>query len=172
MSQIYKSVSGTPTVATTYQTNDGTATPAANILNVLGANGVNTRATGNTITVELDNACESTGQTIGAQTTNINCITLGTTAGTYSFRINVAGYVTAGGDSGDGIGYFFAGVVRTDGANGTLIGTPDKFGFEDASLLAADVSLSISGNDLIVAVTGTAGNTIDWSALTNGTFAS
>lgn len=172
MSQIYKNTSSTPSVATSYVTDSGTAVPVANILNVLGANGITTTGSGNTLTVSMSNACETTGQTVGAVTTNIVCISLGSTAGTYSFRINVSGFVSAGTDANDGIGYFFAGVARTDGATGTIIGTPDKFGFEDASLLAADVNISISGNNIIVEVTGVAGDTIDWSALTNGTFAS
>jgi hypothetical protein len=40
-----------PSVATTYQEDSGTATPALNILNVLGGTGVTTSGTGNTITI-------------------------------------------------------------------------------------------------------------------------
>ncbi len=42
-------------VATTYQTDSGTATPAANILNVLGGGGATTTGSGNTITVFAEN---------------------------------------------------------------------------------------------------------------------
>jgi hypothetical protein len=56
VSQIYKASSGgsgplPPNVATTYQANTGTATPALNILNVLGSNGATTTASGNTLTI-------------------------------------------------------------------------------------------------------------------------
>jgi hypothetical protein len=44
-------ISNTPSVATTYVTNSGNATPAANILNVLGTNGISTSGSGNTITI-------------------------------------------------------------------------------------------------------------------------
>ena len=172
MSQIYKSTEGSPTVATTYVTDSGNAVPAANILNVLGSNGITTSGAGNTVTISLDNACETTGQTVGATTDNITCIDLGATPGTYSFRINVAGFVSAGTDAGDGCGYFFTGVARTDGAAATVIPTEDKFVVEDAAIIDCDVSLSASGNNLVVDVTGVAGDTIEWAVLTNGTFAS
>lgn len=43
-----------PSVATTYQTDSGTATPALNILNVLGGPGATTTGSGNTVTVIVD----------------------------------------------------------------------------------------------------------------------
>jgi hypothetical protein len=55
LSQIYKPLTSTgpipPDIATTYQANTGTATPASNILNVLGINGATTTASGNTINI-------------------------------------------------------------------------------------------------------------------------
>jgi hypothetical protein len=40
-----------PSTPTTYAGNTGTATPAANILNIIGSGGIATSATGNTITI-------------------------------------------------------------------------------------------------------------------------
>jgi hypothetical protein len=53
MSQIFKAVTaGTPpSVATQYVTNNGTAVPSLNILNVLGTNGATTSAPGNSNTI-------------------------------------------------------------------------------------------------------------------------
>lgn len=51
MSQVWEDVSGTPTVATDYVTDSGTATPAANIINILGVSGVSTSGAGNTVTI-------------------------------------------------------------------------------------------------------------------------
>ncbi len=45
-----------PTVAITYQTDSGSATPAANILNVIGGGGATTSGSGNTITVTAESS--------------------------------------------------------------------------------------------------------------------
>lgn len=172
MSQIFFDTSSSPSVPTSFVTDDGTATPAANVLNVLGINGITTSGSGNTVNIALDNACEVTGQTVGAVTDSITCIDLGSTAGTYSFDINVAGYCTAGTDAGGGVGYFIRGAARTDGASATIIGTPDQGVWEDAALVGAVVAIGTSGNNLVIEVTGVAGDTINWTALTKGTFVS
>ena len=170
MSQIYKSVSGSPAVATSYVTDSGTAVPAANILNVLGTDGVITSGTGNTLTISLESANNASGQTVGAQSVAITTFDMGATAGTYAFRISVAAFVSSGTDAGEGAGYFFTGACRTDGATATLIGTEDSFKVEDASLVTADATLAVSGNDIRVEVDGVIGDTIEWKVFINGVF--
>lgn len=58
MSQVFKAVSSSPSVATTFTADDGSiATPAANNLNVFtpgnGIDGIKTTASGNTLTITL-----------------------------------------------------------------------------------------------------------------------
>jgi len=51
MSQIRFSASSTPSIATSFTTDSGTATPAANNINVLGGVGITTTGSGSTITI-------------------------------------------------------------------------------------------------------------------------
>lgn len=58
MSQIYKSAASgpvPPSVPTSFVTDNGTAIPAANILNVLGGSNTTTSGSGNTVTITVVN---------------------------------------------------------------------------------------------------------------------
>jgi hypothetical protein len=165
---------GTPTIATSYQTDSGVATPAANVLNILGGttttidtDGIRTTGSGNTVTVQLTNRFGGTGSTVGATTADV-AISLGATPGVYTFDIQIAGFDST---AGEGVGYAIFGTVRTDGAAATVIGTPDKISNEDSApvdLRPADANLIASANTAVVRVTGVAARTISWRVL--GTF--
>lgn len=67
------SVSSSPAIATSYVTDSGTATPAANILNVLSGVGITTSGSGSTITITSDSGFDwsvvaGTSQTIAITT--------------------------------------------------------------------------------------------------------
>lgn len=49
-------VGGTPSIPTQFDGNTGAAVPVANILNIVGSNGITTVASGNTVNVELTNS--------------------------------------------------------------------------------------------------------------------
>ncbi|NCN42680.1 hypothetical protein GW916_15695 [bacterium] len=166
MSQVDLGVSSSPSVATSYVTDSGTATPAANILNVLGddtteynANGITTLGVGDTVTILLTNRLQGTGSTSGAVTDDIVTFSLGATPGTFRVFGNAAAFNASTPASA---GYRIEATTRTDGVTATLVGSlvaPQ----EDADLAAASLDAVVSGNNLIIRATGVAGLSINWS---------
>lgn len=178
MSQIYKSlISGPvpPTVPTSFVTDSGTAVPAANILNVVtpggGTQGIATSGSGNTILVTVtDNSLSGTVTTVGATTGNLITFPLGAIPGTYTFDIKVAGFAVAGGPLG--AGYTLVGAVRTTGAAAILLPSQALDSFEEGGLVPSAFSLTVSGNNAVFQVLGTAGTTIDWKGVAEYVFVS
>ncbi len=175
MSQVYKAVtSGSlpPTVATSYVTNiNSPAIPSANVLNVFGndittdnPNGIQTDGSSgsNTLTVQLTNRLQGTGSTIGAVTADLVTFSLGATPATYVVEANFAAFEST---TPAGAGYSLFGTVRTTGGAASIVGTPDKINNEDAALTACNADYVVSGNNLILRVTGTVGLTVDWSSV-------
>lgn len=159
--------SGTPSVATSYVTDSGTAIPVANILNVLANdtssnndNGIQTIGSGNTVTIQLTNRVTGTVTTTDATPTVCASLTLGAVAAVYLLEGDAVAFDvtdTAGG------AYSFAGATRTDGATSTTFGSEFINQFEEAAMAASNVILADSGNTVQVQVVGIAGKTIHWS---------
>ncbi len=175
MSQIYKSLASgpvPPTVATTYVTDvNSPAVPAANILNVLGGQtiadynlGLRTDGSsgGNILTVQLTNRATAVTITTDGTPTTIITFALPAVAGTYYVYGNVQAFTSTGPAGG---AYSFSGGYLTNGVAATELGTEFHDTFQSAALLASDIALSTSGNNVILTVTGVAGLTIDWNAL-------
>jgi hypothetical protein len=174
LSQIYKTVASTPSVATTYHTQNGDAVPAANILNIYAAdtnedndNGIRTIGSGNTVTVQLTNRITGTVTTTDATPTVLVTVSLGATPGVYLVTGDVTAYNTT--DSA-GASYTFEGAATTTGLVGTEIGNEQKNQFEQAAMADADFELGVSGNNAVITVTGIALKTINWSCLFNYRF--
>lgn len=154
-----------PAVPTQFTTDDGTAIPSANNLNVLGGSGIVTSANpdlSSNLFISVQNSFTDQAETIGATTADITTVPL-TVAGTYTFECRVAAWTSTG---PAGAGFAINGVIRSDGVTATLIGDSDGFFHSDASLDSADVNIIASGNDAIIRVTGVAGLTIEWGAFT------
>ncbi len=175
MSQFYQGVTAgalPPAVPTSFVTDDGTAIPALNILNVNGidstednSNGILTRATpasGNVLQIILTNRLAGTGTSTNASVLNLSTLTLGSSAGVYRFQFYISGRDTV---SGDGIGYTVFASAKTNGVTATIISTPFVDNDEDASLVAASADFVASGNTVILQVTGVAGRTINYSSV-------
>jgi hypothetical protein len=172
MSQIYKSAVGsTPSIPTSFVTDTGSAVPAANILNIDGidssvynANGITTTGSGNTVDVVLTNRVQGTTSTVGAVTGDVITFAMGATPGTFRFDVQVCGFEST---TPAGAGYGLEICARTTGAAATLIDV-DVNPQEEAALSACSCTAVVSGNDLIVRITGSAGLTINWSG--SGTY--
>lgn len=182
MSQIFKSSVSSPpppVVATTYVTDlNSPAIPAANILNVPGNdttqnnnNGIRTDGSSgsNTLTVQLTNRLQGTATTVGSTTADPVTFSLGAIPGAFNFEIKVIGFDSATPSS---TGFTILGTMRTTGVTATLVGTPDETVIEDVAMIACDVDMVASGNNLIIRTLGVAGLTIDWNVVSIYTFIS
>lgn len=160
---------GGPVTPTTYDADSGTASPIADVLEIIGgdttantADGIRTTGATNVITVQLTNRIQGSGSTVGAVTTDLSTIALGATPGTYTIEARISGFEST---TPAGAGYSVFGTVRTTGAAATLVGTPDKIINEEAALNACDATIVVSANNAIIRVTGTAGLTVAWNAV-------
>lgn len=161
--------SGVPSIPTSFVTDTGTAIPAANILRMVAIDstyndidGIIFVGSGNTVTLMLTNRLQGTGSTVGAVTADIITFSLGATPGVYAVEFRLSAFEST---TPAGLGYSIFAAVRTTGAAASLIGTPDFIESEEAALAAADADIIVSGNNLIVRVTGVAGLTIKWSVV-------
>src|SRR6187402_447550 len=173
MSQISSSNSGgggvlPPTVATSYVTQNGTAVPAANVLIVNAndstennANGIITKGgvvgtgTANEVDIIITNRIAGTVTTTDATPTAIITFPL-TVTGTYAIECRIAGYNTTG---TLGAGYSLFGTARFDGANANLVGTPDKITNEEGGMSAANITMTVSGVNVLINAVGYAAQT-------------
>lgn len=164
-------------IATSYVTDiNSSAIPSSGILNVVGGsvttdndNGIQTDGSSgsNTLTIELTNRVFGGLSTNDATPADIITFAAGGTAGTYIFDVQIAAYNVS---TGDGAGYNIFGTATTNGASVSLQGTPDKIVNEGATMTSADANMVVSGNDIIIQVTGIGANNIDWKTLGTYTF--
>lgn len=170
MSQIYKSATGsTPSIPTSFVTDDGTAIPALNVLNVLGGTGIDTYADpdlSNNLIIKLSNSGSVTTQTIGAVTSEVTVINLGATPSIGVFVSRIVGFDSV---SGDGVGFVLTAAAKTDGATASIVALQDKLIFKDVSLVTADANVTVNVNSVTITVLGVAATTINWTIETNFT---
>jgi|SRR5687767_4204442 len=187
MSQIYKQVTAgglPPVVPTTFDTQDGNAVPAANILLVNAydseennANGITTKGgvaggdppgtgSANEMDIYLTNRLQGTATTIGAATSTIITFTP-TVIGTYAFEFRLAAYNIT---SSLGSGASLFGAIRFDGVNSNVCDLFDEINNDEGAMTATNLAVISSGADMLLQVTGYAAQTINWSAVGLYTF--
>lgn len=158
-----------PAVATSYQTDGGTAVPAANILRVLGdstsdndEDGIRTTGATNVVTVQLTNRIFGGATTLPSGSAIAATLTLPAVSGVYTFEVKVAGYEAT---TPAGIGFSLFAAVISDGVTATKIGVTDKIKNAQAALAVADADILVSGNTVEVEVTGVALLNISWTVV-------
>lgn len=182
MSQIYKSLTSgpvPPSVATSYTTDNGTAVPSLNILDVRGIdvtennnNGIKVEGglaeTGasNRVQVQLTNRLQGIASTSGAASENIIVFTP-TVIGTYSMEFRIAVYNET---SLLGAGYSLFGAIRFDGVNSNICDVFDEIINEEGAMTNLDIAVTVAGANVQVVGTGYAAQEINWSAVGMYTF--
>jgi len=179
MSQFFQGVTAgslPPVVPTSFVTDDGTAIPAANILNVNGvdsrennANGIITRANpdlSDNLEVIITNRLQGTATTTDATSVAIITFTP-TVVGTYTIETRIAAYNTT---LSTGAGYSLFGTARFDGVNSNLCGTADRIVNEEAGMENVSTTFSVSGANILINAVGLVGSTINWSAVSLYTY--
>lgn len=183
MSQITKILTSAgpipPIIATSYVTQNGTAVPAANIL-IVNANssfennvngmitkgGVVGTGTSNEVDIVITNRIIGSVTTVGAITSPIITFTPNI-IGTYAIECRISTYNTTG---SLGAGYSLFGTARFNGVNSVLVGTPDKITNEEGSMTSANVTMIVSGANILINGVGYSAQTINWSAVGLYTF--
>ncbi len=132
-------------------------------INILGGVGIN--VTGNpathTLTISDDDLIQGDVTTNNAVPTPCITFPLGSNAGTYVVDGRITGYNLTDVSGGS---YFFSAGVRTTGAVAVLLGTSSGASYEEGTMAAANFTVTVSGNNLIINAIGIAGKTINWSA--------
>lgn len=162
-----------PVVATSYVTDNGTAVPSLNVLDIFGGetiadtdNGIATFGgfpeTANSFEIDIRLTNRSTDVTKTEDATPVSFIVY-TPVDTSSttFRLFLTGYDT----NGNAIGGEQIGLALKTGGVATIIGTNDTFDESSPALNTADWKVDSSGGTLIITLTGVAATTIFWRTL-------
>lgn len=160
-----------PDVPTSFVTDDGTAIPAANVLNVNGIdsiennqNGIFTRANpdlSDNLEVVLSNRISTTTTTSdgAGQTQTITLITP-TNATALNFEANFIAYDAINDEAGGGDQQ---GISRKSAGTAVIVNVSDSFDQADPGLAAIDWNIIATAGDLQAQVVGVAGRTLTWT---------
>ncbi len=170
MSQFYQGVTSgalPPSVPTSFVTDSGTATPAGNVINVVtpggGTQGIATSAPGSSNIILITvTGTTATATTIGATTATLLTIPMAADSG-MTLDVLICGFEsTLPGVVGSSLTASF---IRIGAGVPTLVQLPDDQQNISATLFLVSYSITGSGANVIVTVTGQAGVTINWRGI-------
>lgn len=110
-------------------------------------------------TPNLLHSISGTGTTIDVATSDLITYALRNVAAVYQFQALVSG-ISA---TGSAFGTELIGVIKTNGAAATIVGTVDQTVNKDLAISGASVAALASGNDLVIRATGSLGAVINWN---------
>lgn len=160
-------IAGATGITTLTADSGGSVGPTLGNINTISsvastANSVDLQLIGNpgTSTITLTQYNRLTGTASGAGVTTLTPISfaLGATPAVYRFEVRVAAFDSA---AVLGAGYSIWGAVRTTGAAGVVIGTPDKIIDEEGALVAGNANLIVTGNNMEITYDVPAGSTVN-----------
>lgn len=139
---------------------------AGNNLNLVGGPGIITIDDGTPNTIKIQRTTYVTETAITDDEAvpvpaNVIEFDMGTFPGVYTLTGKIAARNVT---SSEGGGYTFSACFRTDGAAGTLINVNYGIEFEEASMEDSDYDVLVSGNNIVIQVTGVANSLIHWAA--------
>lgn len=174
--QVINLPSSAPSIPTSFTADDATvATPAANNINLFSGdvttnndNGIQTTASGSTVTVQLTNRIQAGVTTADATLTDVIAFTL-PLSGTYVFDIEIAAF-----NQTDTLaaGYSMFTTIRSDGVTAVKVGSEDKIVNEEGAMSACNVFTAVTGNQVQFQVQGIAAKTIKWNSVATYAFVS
>lgn len=124
--------------------------------------GIQTIASGDTVTIQLTNRLQGAGSTVNASTSNLIMFSLAAFPATYTFQFSIAGRETS---SGDDVSVILTGSAKTDGTTSTIIQNP-YIDMKTSALLAGVIAtFTASLNTISLNVTGVLGTSIQYNAI-------
>lgn len=116
------------------------------------------------ISPNVTHLVRGSGQTVDVGTADLLTYSLRNVAAVYSFEALVSGMSLVG----SAAGFQLTGVVKTNGATATIVGTIDQIGNADLAIAGANVTGVVTANNFIIRATGSLGSVINWNV--NWTF--
>lgn len=151
----------------------GPVPPTANNINLVGGTSNANNSNGvliagnagtSTETVTLTNRQNGSVTTTDATPTTLISFPASGAAAVYNLQYKLAAFNAT---DVAGASYHVDAGARTDGATVTIFPDSDFVDNEEASMVATDLNVINSGNNIILQVTGIAGKTIRWNAQLN-----